>query len=197
MPTLVLDGHPNAHSLSAALAARYAEGNADATLVALRDLDFDPILRWGLTREQPLEPDLLTLRQQIEEADRLVVVTPTWWASVPPLLKGALDRVFMPGWAYRYRPLPAGLRGGLPEGLLKGRRARVLITSDTPHFLLPFTGDHAARTLKNEVLKFCGFDRVRVNRFGGVRWSTPAQRERWLDRAARLGQRDARQTSVV
>lgn len=191
MPTLILDGHPNPDSLCAELARRYHAGNSDATLVSVRDLHFSPDLHRGLTAEQALEPDLVRLRALIEECDHLVVVSPTWWASVPPMLKGVLDRVLLPGWAYRYRPLPFGLPGGLPQGLLTGRSARVVLTSDTPAWLLRITGDHAARVLRTDVLGFCGFGPVRVRRLGGVRWSTPQRRAGWLDAVERLGRADA------
>ncbi|MGA4507913.1 NAD(P)H-dependent oxidoreductase [Propionibacteriaceae bacterium G1746] len=191
MTTLIIDGHPNPYSLCAALARSYHAGNPDATLLAVRDLDFAADLAHGMTRTQRDEPDVLRARELIEAAARIVVVTPTWWSSIPPMLKGFFDRVFTPGWAYRYNKLPLGLPGGAPEGLLSGRRGRVLITSDTPAWLLRPTGDHAARMLKNHVLGFCGIAPVRVTRFGGVRWTTPEQRQAWLDRAMELGQADA------
>lgn len=191
MTTLIIDGHPNPDSLCAALARSYQEGNPDSVLLAVRDLDFTPDLVHGMTRPQPLEPDLVRARELIEQSARIVVVTPTWWASLPPMMKGFLDRTFTTGWAYRYQNMPFGLRGGIPEGLLAGRRARVVITSDTPRWLLPFFGDHAARMLKNEVLRFCGIRPVRVTRLGGVRWTTPAQRLAYLDRVRGLGRADA------
>lgn len=192
MPTLIIDGHPNPDSLCAALTAAYHRGNPDAELVSVRDLHFNPVLTRGLTAPQELEPDLAELRTQIEAATHLAIITPTWWASLPPDLKGVFDRVFTPGWAYRYNPMPLGLPGGAPEGLLTGRSARVLITSDTPRFLLAANGNHAARVLKNHILGFCGIKPVQVTRMGAVRWSTAQQRQQWLANAESLGARDAR-----
>lgn len=191
MTTLVIDGHPNPDSLCASLARSYQRGNPGADLVALRDLDFRPHLDRGLTADQPLEPDLERVKGQIEQASHIVVLTPTWWASVPALLKGFLDRVFLPRWAYRYRKSPLGLPYGIPQGLLKGRSARVLITSDTPAWMLRLRDDHAAKVLKSSLLGFCGIKPVKVHRFGAVRWSTLEQRKGWLRTAERLGKRDA------
>lgn len=176
MTTLVFDGHPNPDSLVSALAHRYASNYPDAELVAVRDV------RGNFAPE---------LRRRIEAATHLVIVAPTWWASVPAQLKYVIDEVFIAGWAYRYRPLPWGLRGGLPQGLLRGRSARVILTSDTPVILLPFSGDHAARTLAREILPFCGIKPVRVTKFGGVRWSTLEQRLAWLKRVEQLAKKDA------
>ena len=59
---LVIDGHPDAQSLCAALAQRHAEGlrdgGATVEVLALRESAFDPILRVGYRERQPLEPDL-------------------------------------------------------------------------------------------------------------------------------------------
>lgn len=195
MHTLIIDGHPNPDSLCAAIAAAYHEGNPSADLIAVRDLDFNPSLNKGLTAPQPLEPDLTRVRSAIETAAHLVVVTPTWWASTPSGLKGLFDRVFTPDWAYTYRPLPEwanriGMRGGIPQGLLTGRTGRLLITSDSPDWLLRLNGDHAVKVLAKHVLGFSGIRPVAVTRFGGVRWTTPSQRADWLVRTKSLGKKD-------
>lgn len=110
MSALVIDGHPDARSLTAALARRYADGHGDARLLALRDLDFDPNLRFGYRERMTLEPDLVDARRALHEADALVVTTPLWWGSVPALLKGFFDRTLLPQQEYRYT------KRGLPRG---------------------------------------------------------------------------------
>ncbi|MDA4890712.1 hypothetical protein PFZ55_27870 [Streptomyces sp. MS2A] len=52
---LVIDGHPDAQSLTAELARRYTVGHGDARVLALRDLDVDPHLRFGYRERMPLE----------------------------------------------------------------------------------------------------------------------------------------------
>jgi hypothetical protein len=120
MSALVIDGHPDARSLTAALAQRYAEGHGDARVLALRDLEFDPHLRFGYRERMTLEPDLVDAKRALSEADTVVVATPLWWGSVPAVLKGFFDRALLPQQEYRYTKL------GLPEGLLPARRGRPL-----------------------------------------------------------------------
>ena len=131
---LLIDGHPNPESLCSALAARYAQGarsaGASVDELALRELRFDPVLHLGYRGEQPLEPDLQQAQQRIRAASHVCLVTPLWWGSVPALLKGFFDRTLQRGWAYRYKP------NGMPEGLLAGRSARVLLTTDSPGWYL-------------------------------------------------------------
>lgn len=196
MSTLVIDGHPNPDSLCAAIVRSYLSGSPSAAHLAVRDLRFNPSFALGLTGHDDLEPDLLDARQRILAASHLVVVTPTWWATMPAILKGFFDRVFARHWAYRYNPLPRSLgrldvRGGVPEGLLAGRSGRVLITSDTPEWMLRLTGDHPSKVIAKHILGFSGIKPVRVTRFGGVHWSDGDTRAGWLEKAEILGRTDA------
>lgn len=185
MTALVIDGHPNPDSLTAALARRYAEAHGDATVLAVRDLVFDPSLRLGYQGEQQPEPDVVRAQALIEEAHHVVIVAPVWWGSIPAILKGFIDRTFLPGWAFRYR------KGGLVTGLLAGRTARVIITTDSPLWYLQLVGDTTVRHVRGRVLRFSGFSPVTATRLGPVRSSTLAQREAWLEKIAGLATSDA------
>lgn len=104
---VVILGHPDSDSYCAALAQTYVssatKAGHNATLFVLGDMEFDPILRQGYKQVQPLEPDLLALKAAIERAQHLVFVYPTWWGTMPALLKGMFDRLFVPGFAFKYR----------------------------------------------------------------------------------------------
>ena len=139
---LVVLGHPNPQSFSHALGEAYAAGLTRAGLevrfLRLCDLVFDPVLHAGFGREQPLEPDLQAARVQIETASLVAWFFPTWWAGPPALVKGFIERTFLPGWAFRYGP-PEGAQtpryragSSLPVPLLSGRDARVVTSMDSP-----------------------------------------------------------------
>jgi len=190
MPTLVIDGHPDACSLTAALAQRYAAGHGDARLLALRDLDFDAHLRFGYRERMTLEPDLVDAKQALHEADSIVIATPLWWGSVPSMLKGFFDRALLPQQEYRYTKL------GLPEGLLPARRGRLLLLADTPWYAVPFTGLPAQTQVVRNTLRLCGVRSVRTHRMLGVKDADEAKIARWLDRAEQLGTIDARRAGA-
>jgi len=181
---LVIDGHPDARSLTAALARRYAGAHGDARVLALRDLDVDPILRFGYRERMTLEPDLVEAREALHAARTIVVATPLWWGSLPALLKGFFDRSLLPRQEYRYRP------SGLPEGLLDAPHGRLMLLADTPWFLTPFTGLPAQTHVARGTMRFCGIRDVRTTRMLGMKDASPARVEAWLDRAARLGAAD-------
>ncbi|MDR6143044.1 NAD(P)H dehydrogenase (quinone) [Microbacterium foliorum] len=185
MPSaLIIDGHPDARSLTAELARRYAAAHGDARILALRDLEFDPSLRFGYRQRMELEPDLIDAKRALAEAATVVVFTPLWWGSVPALLKGFFDRALLPQQEYRYSKL------GLPEGLLPARNGRLFLLADTPWFLTPFTGLPAQTHVARGTLRFCGVRSVRTTRMLGVKDASPDRIASWLTRAESLGRRD-------
>ena len=54
------------------------------------------------------------------------------WGTMPALLKGFLDRVLLPGFAFRHAENARGY-----EGLLGGRSAHLITTMDTPRQCSP------------------------------------------------------------
>jgi len=183
---LLIQGHPAPDSYCQALASRYAsaaraEGHELRELTLAR-LTFDPLLHQGYRGEQPLEADLLAAQADILWAEHLVFVYPIWWGSVPALLKGFLDRVLLPCFAFRYHKGKA-----FPEGLLKGRSADLLVSMDTPPWYFRwFYRQPGIWQMKTTTLEFCGVRPVRVLRCGPLIDSTASRRERWLAKAEAL-----------
>lgn len=181
MRMMVVCGHPREGSYCEGLAEAYADAALAAGhqvhLLRLRDSDFELH-----EKGQDLEPSLLAAQQEILDSDHLVFVFPVWWGTMPALLKGFLDRVLRPGFAFRERE-----EGGW-DGLLGGRTADLLMTMDTPLWIFrSILGAPAVRALRDATLRFCGIKSSRVILLGPVRGSTPAIRSRWLDRAAQCG----------
>ena len=178
---VVILGHPDADSYCAALAQAYVAAATEAGnrvgFYALGDMVFDPILRQGYKQVQPLEPDLLALQHAISQAEHLVFVYPTWWGTMPALLKGMFDRLFVPGFAFKYRKPDSVLW----DKLLKGRSAQAIVTMDTPgwyyRFIYKLAGHHI---LKRCILEFCGIRPVAIHALGPVKSSSPQQRQAWL-----------------
>ncbi|WP_210649208.1 NAD(P)H-dependent oxidoreductase [Nocardioides sp. SYSU D00065] len=189
---LVIDGHPDPRSLTAALASSYAAGaGADALALPLRDLHFDVNLRTGYRTPQDLEPDLVRAQELLRWADHVAVFTPLWWGSVPALLKGFFDRTLERGWAFRYKD------NGMPEGLLAGRTGRLAVTSDSPRWYLPLVGDTTAKQVRGRTMEFCGIKPTRLTRYAGVRGRSEAEIAAWIREAADLGASDAARAGGV
>lgn len=188
---LVIEAHPDAGRFCGALADAYVDGaragGADVERLVLRDLAFDPILRGGFRGAQTLEPDLVDARARIEAAAHVVWVLPVWWGSLPALLKGFIDRVFLPGWAFRNT---AGR--GLPEGLLAGRTARVVSTMDSPWWWYLLAHHRAAhRSLVQATLHYVGIRKVSETTVYALRTLDDGGRRVALARATEAGRADA------
>ncbi|MBK8802582.1 MAG: NAD(P)H-dependent oxidoreductase [Fibrobacteres bacterium] len=186
---LILDGHPDPQSLCRSLGAAYERGasasGAQVRRRVLADLSFDPILRFGYRQRTDLEPDLLQCQEDLRWAQHVVVVHPVWWSGLPALLKGFIDRVFLPGFAFQYRQSGLGW-----DKLLSGKTGRVIYTQDGPNWYYRWVvGRPSLKALKKGTLEFCGISPVRVSAIGLVRRSTPEARTDLLRKLEELGRR--------
>ncbi len=186
---LMIFGSPKDNSLCNALGEAYAQGARSeghvVRLLKLGEMAFDPVLHQGYDQSQALEPDLLEAQRQIHWAEHLVFVYPVWWGGVPALLKGFFDRVFLPGFAFRYR----GVRSW--EKLLEGRTADLLVTLDTPPWYFRWIyGAPGHRQMTRTILGFCGIKTRRLAEFAPVRASSEEQRQAWLRKAETMGTRN-------
>lgn len=172
----ILMGNPDKEgTLSNELADLYeAEARAaghEVRRANLGDLQFDPILHKGYKVIQELEPDLKQVQEDMKWADHFVLIYPLWWAGMPALLKGLWDRMFIPGFAFRF------WKNGLGwDRLLSGKTARVLILSKNwPILERVLFGD-----VKNEVgkalLGFAGY-KVRITEFGDSETPSEARKK--------------------
>lgn len=188
MKILVILGHPDAkESFCSAIADAYVKGAAAAGKevreLRLGEMEFDPVLWKGYREIQELEPDLVKAQELLLWADHYVFVYPNWWGLMPSLMKGFFDRVFLPGFAFKYRE-----DSPLWDKLLKGKTAELLVTMDTPpwYYRIVFRrpGHNA---MKRTILGFCGVKVKRISAFTPIRRSKENSRKKMLERAERLG----------
>jgi NAD(P)H dehydrogenase (quinone) len=187
MKILIINGNPDNRSFCAALAESYKTGaqkkGHEAKLVHLSNLKFDPILKYGYKQIQDLEPDLVTIREDITNSDHLCFVFPTWWSTYPALFKGFIDRVFLPGFGFKFK------KGSpLPEKYFKGKSARLLITMDGPAFFYKyFLSKPGINSIKKGLLEFCGVKPVKYTIFSSIKSTDEPKRKKMLSEAEKLG----------
>jgi putative NADPH-quinone reductase len=185
---LIVNGHPDKESFNHALSQAYLDGtvNTDAEVVTLNiaDLEFNTNLQYGYRQRTDLEPDLLTAIEMIKKANHIVWIFPMWWHGLPALLKGFIDRTFLPGIAFE--PVPGK---PFPIKLMKGKSARIIITSDTPNWYNRLVmRNPAINQFKKGTLNFCGFNPVKVTYIAPIRDSSLEFRKKWLGKVSLLGQ---------
>lgn len=185
---LVINGHPDNKSFCRALAEQYAIGansiGAECEIIHLSDLEYSPILSHGYRKRTELEPDLLKAWEAIKKAEHIVFVYPNWWGTYPALLKGFIDRLFLPGFAFEYQE-----NSPFPKKLLAGKTARLIVTTDTPdwYYSLVFKKP-GHNSMKRSVLGFCGIKPVKITTFGAIRGSKESQRYIWLNKVKKMGE---------
>ncbi|NRR33001.1 NAD(P)H-dependent oxidoreductase [Oxalobacteraceae bacterium] len=185
--TLLILGHPSSDSFCAALADAYLvaarQAGRDVRQLRLGELNFDPVLRKGYASIQALEPDLLAAQEALSWAEHLVFVYPIWWGAMPALMKGFIDRIFLPGYAFKYRP-----NSVLWDKLLSGRTAHLLVTMDSPPWYFKWINRMPGHNqMKKTILEFSGIKPVRISSFGPVQGASTEQRGRWLAKARGYG----------
>ncbi len=183
----VLNGHPGETSLSRHLAEAYAKkarnAGHDVRMVHLSELTFDMDYgAGGYTSHKPLEPQIEAVLLNIEWCEHMVLTTPMWWGGLPAKLKGLIDRTFLPGRTF-------DTRSKIPKPMLKGRTARVFLTSDTPswYFRL-FLRNALIWQLKRQVLGFIGL-KTKVTNFASATHPKPRQVEAWRKQVEGLAPR--------
>ena len=181
-------GHPCQESFCGQLAEAFKQGAQGAghtvNTIHLGSLQFDPILREGYQGDQELEPDLKNAQQQIAWADYLVFVYPIWWGALPALLKGFIDRTFLPGFAFKYHEGTLGW-----DRLLTGKSAQLIATMDSPPWYYRWVSRMPGHNqMKKTILEFSGIKPVKIASFGSVKASDQARRTKWLEAVYNLGQ---------
>lgn len=210
---LIVHAHPEPGSFSSAQAEAVADQlQAEGVEVERLDLyadGWDPVLHrdqfprgsdyfkpqaeqrdavLGGTLAEPVRTHL----DQLLRADLLVLSFPLWWFSMPAVMKGWVDRVFVMGAAF------GGEHGVFAEGGLRGRRAVLLLTTGggEPAFAPDASdgyGDLEAFLfhIHRGMLEFVGYDVLPpIVTFGPVRLDAQ-------ERAAALGRARARIAAAV
>jgi putative NADPH-quinone reductase len=190
---LLIQGHPDssARHLLHALADAYADGaraaGHEVRSVEVAALDF-PLLRSEADWEKGALPTGLAAPQEaIAWAEHLVIFFPLWLGDMPALLKGFLEQVARPSFAF-------GTEGGNPfaHKKLRGRSARVVVTMGMPALVYRwFFRAHSVKSLERNILGFVGIAPVDETLIGTVGSLAPESANKWLAKLRKLGRQAA------
>ncbi|MDG4969513.1 NAD(P)H-dependent oxidoreductase [Lactococcus lactis] len=94
-------------------------------------------------------------QKKLKQASELVFIFPIWWYDVPAILKGFLDKVFLPQFAYTED------EEGNWEGLLKHIQKVTLVTTATySKEALTKNGDAIQGVFMNSTLRGVGIEKM-------------------------------------
>jgi len=189
MRALVVHCHPNPNSLVAAARDRAVAGLTGAGHeVRVNDLyadGFDPVMSASerLTHKEPgVSPALERYAADLQWAQALVLVYPTWWSGQPAMLKGWMDRVWVAGVAWE---LPPGA-DVLEPRLTNVRRIVVVTTHGSSKLINAIEGESGKRTATRSLRLMCS-KRTRTTWCAvyGLDTAAAEKRERFLSRVER------------
>jgi len=183
--TLIVIAHPNAdsfnHAIKEHIKAALEEHNHWVKVRDLYALEFDPVLskeelnRYN-SQEGEIPPDVKAEQEEILWADQLIFIYPTWWWSMPALMKGYFDRVFLPGFAFKVE------ENGI-VGLLEGKKAWIIQTtgSDQAYIEENHLDIMIKKPMEIGLFNFCGIEVVNHQLFAGVPFVSEEERKAILE----------------
>lgn len=152
MRAVVIVANPNPSSFSHAIAARVQRGlETSGHQVIVHDL-YAEGFRAAMSAEereayhgdQPvLDPLVLEHIADLKDAHTLIFVYPTWWSSVPAVLKGWFERVMVPGVGFVFNE-----QHKVRPGLTNVRRLVGITTYGSSWRSVKMINDNGRRTIK-------------------------------------------------
>ena len=128
MSYLIVYAHPSPGSFNHAIMETITEELRHMGRgVKIRDLyqmGFNSVLKaedFALLQRGSVAQDVKEEQELIRSAEVMIFVYPLWWAGMPAMLKGYIERVFTEGFAYRITD------GGI-AGLLAGKKVFLFTT---------------------------------------------------------------------
>lgn len=183
---LIIQGHPDANHrhFGDALVKAYETGAQGAghetRVITVAELRFPLLASRDEWENGEPNADIKQAQESVTWADHLVLAYPLWLGTMPALLKGFLEQVLRPGFAL-------GTGDGLPEKLLAGKSARIIVTMGMPAPVYRwFFRAHGLKNLERNILRFCGISPVRETLVGMVEGGS-GHRQRALARLEKQG----------
>lgn len=191
MQVLVVHAHPEPQSFNHALAhaavSALRDAGHDVDVIDLYGSGYQPAMseaeRRSYESDQPvIDPVVAEHARLVRRAETLVFVYPTWWSSLPAMLKGWMERTLVMGVAFeldertqRVKPLLTGVRNIVGVS-----------TYGSPQRYVRVVNDNGRRTL-TRALRGCTGLRTRTRWLGmyELDTSTEAQRHDFLARVKR------------
>lgn len=183
MRVLIVLDHPwdqsLCHAIKDALLSGLTEAGHTGDVIDLHADGFDPVMRRDelavYTRGIVLDPRVTDYQARIMQAQHIAFIFPLWWEVMPAMLKGWLDKVLLPGFAFResdVAPLLTHLTG-----------ATAITTMGAPEI----TYNSVERALLKGTMGFCGVTHTHYINFLDVGNASREQVGHWLAEIADYG----------
>jgi putative NADPH-quinone reductase len=189
---LIIQGNPDpagghfGHALAAAYGKSASAAGHEVRQLEVAKLEF-PLLHSAGEWTSGKPPQAIADAQaDVLWAQHLAIFFPLWLGDMPAVLKGFFEQLLRPGFA-----VDEVERGMLGKKKLAGRSARVVVTMGMPSaFYSLYYRAHSVKSLKRNILEFCGIEPVRTSLIGMVGHGG-GEHEEWLAEMEDLGRKAA------
>jgi|APSaa5957512622_1039677.scaffolds.fasta_scaffold116065_1 NAD(P)H dehydrogenase (quinone) len=143
--------------------------------------DFNPVLSKEELGSDKSDDNLVNqYAKELVESNFLVFIHPNWWGQPPAILKGYVDRVIRPPYAYDFPVDDSG--SGLPIEKLNGKYGIVYNTANTEADRENnYFGDPLENIWRKCVFGFLGIDKYHRKMFRIIADSSEEDRKNWLE----------------
>lgn len=184
MKATVILAHPYEksfnHAIFKTLCTSLQKVNIEVYAHDLYTEGFNPVLTKEELGDKKSKDSLVNqYAKELMDSDLLIFVHPNWWGQPPAILKGYIDRVIRPPYAYDFDAGDSG--GGLPIKVLKAKMGVVYNTSNTEESRENnYFGDPLDKTWDKCVFGFLGITKTHRRMFRIIADSTVEERASWL-----------------
>ncbi len=181
----VLIDHPRKDSFNYSVLKAFAAGLETAghthDILDLNAEEFDPVFSQeelaayaqGRSSTDPIVP---AYQKRLAACDHLAMIFPIWWNVMPARLKGWMDKVLRPGFAFTEGDNPEPLLGHI-------RGATIMTTSGAPDDIHREASNNGLEgVLCKGALGFCGIAPAEWLNFGGAGVVSREEHVAWLER---------------
>jgi NAD(P)H dehydrogenase (quinone) len=186
---LIIYAHPNPDSFNSAIKTRVVNTlekvNVSFKVIDLYSENYNPVLSLAEMKGIML-PETKRYQELITEATNIIFIFPVFWFRAPAILEGFLDKVFVPGFAYRFKHLFGNY--GIPIPLLKDKRVLTILTHGAP--ALPVKTIYVNAVKYRFLLGFLSFCfnlfKCKIIQLWSVPFVNAKIREKYLSKVERL-----------
>ncbi|MDE7460300.1 MAG: NAD(P)H-dependent oxidoreductase [Paramuribaculum sp.] len=162
------------HSILSACTDALTQLGRDYQVIDLYADGFNPVLTHGEISSGSVTDELVERYiSMLQRTDRLVIIFPIWWGTMPAILKGFFDRVFVCGRIYDFDTATGAM---LPNLSI----ASSMIVTTSGGAAAP-TASFISDTMVNDILTPVGITGTVWHDCANVATISPAAREAFID----------------
>lgn len=184
---LIIYAHPDANSFNHAIletvTSTLNEKEQPFQVIDLYSDNFNPVMNISEIKGA-LSEETKHYQQLIKNSQSIIFIFPVWWFRSPAMMEGFCDKVFTPGFAYRFKKIIGTY--GFPVPLLRDKKVRAFITHGAPALPVKTIYFNAVKyRFLLGFLSFCFYIfRCRIYQFWAVPFVSDDKRKRYLRKVA-------------